>query len=82
MTFSNRFHDHLGAREDLLGGVNSFEVTIVGVVGPNQEHHYFGRLLEVEFAVLQIPENLFGPITIMPEIDSICLLYTSDAADE
>ena len=55
MTFSDSFHDRLGSGEDLLGGVNTFEVTVVGVVCADQEHHYFGCLLEVEFAVLHIP---------------------------
>ena len=71
VTFPDRSHDRLGAGEDLLSGVDFLEMTIVGIVGADQEHDHFGRSLEVEFTILQVPENLFGPITVVPEVDGV-----------
>jgi hypothetical protein len=51
--------------------VSCFEITIVGVIGSYQEDDRFGRFLEVYFAVLKVPENLFSSITVVSEIDSV-----------
>ena len=44
---------------------------VVAVVGPNQEDGHFGRFLEIELAIPQVPENLFRAIPVMPQVDGM-----------
>ena len=52
MLLPDQVDDGLGAREDLLCGVNSLEMSIVDIVRPGQQHGHFGCAHKVEFAIL------------------------------
>ena len=64
MALSDHLDDRLGAGEDLLRGVDTREMAVIAVVSADQQHDHLRRLGEVEFAVLQVPQDFLGPLGI------------------
>jgi hypothetical protein len=52
------------ALEDLVRGA-------IGVVGADEEDHGFEFDVEVEFAVLDSPEDVFDPVAADSEVDAV-----------
>ena len=65
------FHDRLGAGENLLGRVHPGEMLGVGIVGADVDHEEPGRGFGIQFAVLQVPQDLLGAVAVVPEIDGL-----------
>ena len=71
MTSPDKFHNRLGAGRNLLRRVDFREMPVVAVVGADEEYYHLRRLVEVEFAILQVPKDLLGAIAVMPQIDGV-----------
>ncbi len=71
MTLSDAVHDRFRSCEDLLWRVDFGEMAVVGVISADQQNRDFGGLREVEFAVLQVPQDLLGAIAVMSQVDGV-----------
>ena len=69
MALLNQFHDGFGPGKNLLGGVDLGEMPIIAVVGANEHDGHLGGLSKIELPVLQVPEDLFGAVTVIAQID-------------
>ena len=71
MALSDHLDDRLGAGEDLLRGVDTREVAVIAVVSADQQHDHLRRLGEVEFAVLQVPQDFLGALAVHSKVNGM-----------
>lgn len=71
MPLPNQIDDGLGPIGHLLSIVNGGKVAVIGVVRSNKDHEHFGRWIKLQFTMEKIPQDVFRPESVVPQINSV-----------